>query len=394
MWIQREISNVVDRAQRARPAVLVTGSRQVGKTSLLEHAFPECGYVSLDLPAVAEQAEYAGSDFLRRHSRPLIIDDVQYAPGLFRYLKAAIEERRDENGQFLLTGSQKFALMERISESLAGRVSVIEMFSLSLIEIERFAGTAISRDTLCEWMFRGGYPELVAKGLDPRRFYADHVATYLERDVRQALAVRNLRDFDRFLRLCALRTGQLISMNSLAAEVGVAVNTIKSWLSVLEASGVIQLVEPYYRNLGKRLVKTPKLYFSDTGLACFLAGIGSADGVRQSTLLGALFETLAFGQLLRHFANRGDPSRVCFYRDHQGNEVDFVVPVGEKLRLFECKWAETPDPHPRGFVELEKLLPEGDILSRTILTPDRGLREVAGVAIRDCVEPMQAPSVA
>jgi predicted AAA+ superfamily ATPase len=355
---------------------------------LLEHAFPSYGYVSLDLPAIAEQAESAGSDFLKRHPRPLIIDKVQYAPGLFRYLKAAIEEQRDTNGQFLLTGSQKFALMERISESLAGRVSIIEMLSLSLVEIERFAGAPISRDTLCEWMFRGGYPELVAKGLDPRRFYADYVATYLERDVRQALAVRSLRDFDRFLRLCALRTGQLLSMNSLASEVGVAVNTIKSWLSVLEASGVVLIVEPYYRNLGKRLVKTPKLYFADTGLACFLAGLDSAETVRKSALLGALFETLALGQLVRHYANRGDPARVYFYRDHQGNEVDFVVPVGEKLLLFECKWAETPDPRPRGFVELDRLMPEGDILSRTILTPDRGRRVVAGVTIRDCVEPV------
>ncbi len=389
MWIDREIISLAGRVQLERPAILLTGSRQVGKTSLLEHAFPAYGYVSLDLPAVAEQADSSGSDFLRRYPPPVIIDEVQYAPGLFRYLKAEIEQHQDSHGQFLLTGSQKFTLMEKVTESLAGRVAVIEMFSLSLREIERFTGEPISRDRLCEWMFRGGYPELVAKGLDPRRFYADYVATYLERDVRQALAVRNLRDFDRFLRLCAVRTGQLLSMNSLAADVGVAVNTIKGWLSVLEASGVVMLVEPYYRNLGKRLVKTPKLYFADTGLACFLAGIDSPQTLRASAMLGALFETLALGQLVRHYANRGDPTRIYFYRDHQGNEVDFVIPVGEKLHLFECKWAETPDPQPRGFVTLAKLLPEGHILSRTLLTPDRGQREVAGVSIRDCVEPVR-----
>jgi predicted AAA+ superfamily ATPase len=262
------------------------------------------------------------------------------------------------------------------------------MYSLSLSEIERSAGPPIGRDSLCEWMFRGGYPELVAKGLDPRRFYADYVATYLERDVRQAIAVRNLRDFDRFLRLCALRTGQMLSLSGLAGDVGVAVNTIKSWISVLEASGIVSLVEPYFRNLGKRLVKTPKLYFMDTGLWCFLAGIDSPTTLRTSSLLGALFETLVLGQLVRHFGNRGDPSKLYFYRDHQGNEVDFVVPVGEKLRLIECKWAETPEPHQRGFVELARLLPAGHILSRTIITPDRGRREVEGVTIRDCVEPM------
>lgn len=176
------------------------------------------------------------------------------------------------------------------------------------------------------WIWKGGYPELVAKELPPRRFYADYVATYLERDVRQAVQVRNLRDFDRFLRLCALRTGQQLSMSGQAGDTGVSPNTIRSWLSVLEASNIVMLVEPYYRNLGKRLVKTPKLYFLDTGLACFLCGLDSPETLRGSGLLGPLFETLVFGQIVRLFDNKGEPKGIYFYRDHHGKEVDFVTP--------------------------------------------------------------------
>jgi len=386
MWIDRDAFKLVDRLRATKPVLLLTGSRQVGKTSLLERGFPGYRYVTLDLPAVAEEAENSGKEFLARNPSPLILDEVQYAPLLFRYLKHAVDVKRGENGRFLLTGSQKFVLMEKATESLAGRVALVEMHSLSLREIERAQGRPIERQDLCDWIWRGGYPELVAERRDPARFYSDYVATYLERDVRQALAVRSLRDFDRFLRLCALRTGQLLSMNSFAGDLGVSPNTIRSWLSVLEASGIVMLVEPYFRNLGKRIVKMPKLYFLDTGLLCFLAGLYDSKMLRQSSLLGAFFETLVLGQMVRHFANRGSPERVYFYRDHHGVEIDFVIPVGEKLRLFECKWGEMPDPQQRGFAELAQLLPEGDVLSKTIVTPDRGRRKVEGVSIEDCVD--------
>jgi uncharacterized protein len=343
--------------------------------------------VSLDLPSVAEEAEESGERFLARHPPPTIIDEVQYAPGLFRYLKHAIDLRRDEPGQFLLTGSQRFSLMQGVTESLAGRVAIVELHSLSLAELERWSGEAADGDRFWAWLFSGGYPELHARGLDPTRFHADYVTTYLERDVRQLVNVRSLRDFDRFLRLCAIRTGQLVSLSSLAADVGISPNTVKSWLAVLEASGVIHLLEPYYRNLGKRLVKTPKLYFLDTGLACFLAGFRTPADLRGSALAGALFETQVLGQILRWYANRGEPPSLYFYRDHHGNEVDFVVPVGERLRLVEAKLAEDPDPLPRGFAELERALPAGGVLGRTIVTPRRGRRSTrAGTHVADCVE--------
>ncbi|MCG8557578.1 MAG: ATP-binding protein, partial [Proteobacteria bacterium] len=351
-WITREIRSTLEALSRQKPVLLLTGCRQSGKTSLLERAFSDCGFVSLDLPATAEQADNSGEQFLATHPPPHIIDEVQYAPRLFRYLKHAVDRRRDVPGQYLLTGSQKFPLMAGVSESLAGRVVVLELHPLSLREIETARGDEIDRSQLLQLMFVGGYPELHAKHLEPQRFYSDYIATYLERDVRQALQVRSLRDFDRFLRLCAARSGQLLSMNSLASDVGVSSNTVRSWLSVLEASGIVMLLAPYYRNLGKRLVKTPKLYFLDTGLACSLLGVRRAADLAASALLGPMFETLVLGQIVRWFTNRGLSPNVYFYRDHYGVEVDFVIPVADRLKLIECKWSETPG-IPKGFEQLQ-----------------------------------------
>jgi uncharacterized protein len=373
-WIAREIGEFLRSLAQQRPAILVTGCRQSGKSRLLVETFKGHRHVSLDLPSIAELADDAGEEFLRQYPPPLLVDEVQYAPKLFRYIKAAIDEHRDQSGLFLLTGSQKFQLMNHISESLAGRVSVIDLYTLSASELEAYRGELASSDTLLEWMFRGGYPELHARDLDPTRFYADYVATYLERDVRSLAGVRNLRDFNRFLRLCATRTGQLLSMNGLATDVGVSVNTVQSWIGVLEASGIITLLSPYYRNLGKRLVKTPKLYFTDTGLACFLTGISNSRALQQSSQLGAYFETYVLGQLLRWHANRGRPLEIYFYRDHYGHEVDFVIPEGDRLRLFECKWSPAAMRRPAGFIELEKLLGQDGIVSAAIVTSERGLQ--------------------
>jgi len=374
VWIKREIASELVGLARKRPAILLTGSRQSGKSRLLTETFKGHQHVSLDLPSIAELADDAGEEFLRRYPPPVLIDEVQYAPKLFRYLKAFIDEHRDEAGLFLLTGSQKFQLMNRVSESLAGRVAVIDIYSLSASELESYRGVTANVDVLLDWMFRGGYPEIHASDLEPTRFYSDYVATYLERDVRSLAGVRNLRDFNRFLRLCSMRTGQLLSMNGFATEVGVSVNTIQSWISVLEASGIISLVSPYYRNLGKRLVKTPKLYFVDTGLACFLAGLPSPQALQQSSQLGAFFETYVFGQLLRWHANRGRPVEIYFYRDHYGHEVDFVIPEGDRLRLFECKWSSGSTRKPAGFVEIEKLIGRDAIISESIVTQERGPR--------------------
>lgn len=210
--------------------------------------------------------------------------------------------------------------------------------------------------------------------VDPQRFYADYLVTYLERDVRQVLQVKSLRDFDRFMRLVAIRTGQLLSYSSYASDLGVSPNTIKSWISVLEASNIVRLLEPYYSNIGKRLVKTPKLYMLDAGLACYLAGIRSANDLRQSALLGAFFETHVMGQIVRWYTNRGLTPSVYYYRDYHGHEVDFVVAVGEKLKLIECKWSETPPTNLKGFEEVARQLGEKNVLPRSVITSARGYR--------------------
>jgi len=387
MWIPRELDVTLTQVADSRPAVVLTGCRQAGKTSLLVKAFSDHRYVSLDVPMVAEEAEHSGGDFLRRHEPPVIIDEIQYAPTLLRHVKADIDLHREETGRFLITGSQDFPLMEGVTESLAGRSSVLTLHSLSAREYEAWSGKTLDRGPLIEWMLRGGYPELHSRDLDAERFFGDYLATYLERDVRSILGVRSLRDFDRFMRLCAARTGQLVSYSSLATDLGVSPNTVKSWLSVLDASNIIILLEPYFENLGKRIVKTPKLYFLDTGLCSYLLGARSPEDLVRSPMLGAIFETHVLGQIVRHFANQGRRRDLYFYRDHHGREVDFLIPSAGRFALIECKWAESPAPTHRGFSELESLVGTDRIISQTIVIPERGSRRASErVTIADSVD--------
>ena len=386
MWIPRELDAALRRAANTRPAVVLTGCRQAGKTSLLVKAFSEHRYVSLDVPMVAEEAEHSGEDFLKRHRPPLIVDEVQHAPTLLRHVKADIDLHREETGRFLITGSQDFSLMKGVTESLAGRSSVLTLYSLSAREYEAWSGKTLDRSALVEWMLKGGYPELHSRGLDAEQFFGDYLATYLERDVRSILGVRSLRDFDRFMRLCAARTGQLVSYSALASDLGVSPNTVKSWLSVLEASTIVLLLEPYFENLGKRIVKTPKLYFLDTGLCSYLLGARTPADLLRSPMLGAVFETHVLGQIVRHFANLGRRREIYFYRDHHGHEVDFLIPAAGRFALIECKWAESPCAIQRGFSEIEALVGPDRVVSRTIVTPDRGTRRASEtVTIADSV---------
>ena len=387
MWIKRQIEDVLPAIAAQRPAIILTGCRQAGKTSLLKHVFPQLAYVSLDLPHVAEAAETSGAAFLTQHPPPLIIDEVQYAPNSLRWLKKDIDDHREKNGRFLITGSQKFPLMPGITESLAGRCSILQCHSLSAREYENWRGQTIEGDRLLAWMYQGGYPELHAKELPAELFFSDYLATYLERDVRQALQVRSLRDFDRFMRLCATRTGQLFSYSALAADIGVSPNTIKNWISVLEASNIIYLLEPFYRNLGKRIIKSPKLYFLDTGLACFLLGMRTVQDLRHSNMIGPLFETHVLGQIVRYCANRAKNIPLYFYRDHYGHEVDFVIPVGNALKLIECKWSETLPDRIKGFDEIINLVGKNQVLAQIVINQTRGHRmNSSGVVIQDSID--------
>jgi predicted AAA+ superfamily ATPase len=318
--------------------VVLTGARQTGKTSTFRRLFPNHEFVSLDLPTEAEQAEKEPQSFLRRHSPPVIIDEVQYAPGLFRYLKVAVDASRTRNGQFLLTGSQKFTLMKSVSESLAGRADIAELETLSLAEIR----AALPQTVLENAIVRGGFPELQANpDIDGMAFYNSYLATYLERDVRSLANVGSLRDFERFLRACALRSANLLNKADLARDVGIAPSTANHWLSALEASGQIVLLEPWFSNRTKSIVKSPKLYLADTGLLCALLNIRSEEALRQAPGAGAVWETFVFAQLRERERRAGRMGGLFFWRDRT-REVDFVVDIGGRLELFEAKWTEVP----------------------------------------------------
>ena len=339
MWISRAVEPRLLRSAKTRPVIVLTGARQTGKTSTFLRLFPNHSFVSLDLPTEAEQAEKEPRSFLQRHPPPVILDEVQYAPGLFRHLKAEVDAHRTRNGQFLLTGSQKFTLMKNVSESLAGRADIVELETLSFAEIR----AALPQTGVETAIVRGGFPELYANlDIDLVAFYNSYLATYLERDVRALTNVGNLRDFERFLRACALRSANLLNKADLARDVGIAPSTANQWLSMLEASGQAVLLEPWFSNRTKSIVKSPKLYLRDSGLLCALLNIRSENDLRQSPSVGAIWETFVFAQLRDRERRARRTGSLFFWRDRT-REVDFVVDVGGRLELFEAKWTELPD---------------------------------------------------
>lgn len=339
MWIRRAIESRLLHSVKTRPVLVLTGARQTGKTATLRHLFPGYSFVSLDLPTEAEQAEKEPASFLERYPPPVLIDEVQYAPGMFRHLKSAVDANRARNGQFLLTGSQKFTLMKNVSESLAGRADIVELETLSFAEIRE----ALPQTGVDAAMVRGGFPELYANpDIDAAAFYNSYLATYLERDVRVLANVGSLRDFERFLRACALRSANMLNKAELARDVGIAPSTANLWLSMLEASGQVFLLEPWFANRTKSIVKSPKLYLADTGLLCALLNIRSEEALRSSPSAGAVWETFVFAQLRGRERRAGRTGSLFFWRDRT-REVDFVADVGGRLELFEAKWTEIPD---------------------------------------------------
>ncbi|VAW69420.1 ATPase [hydrothermal vent metagenome] len=368
MWIKRDISDLIQKTSAERPALLLTGARQTGKSSLLNHLFPDHPYVSLDVPLTAKQASEGGQFFLDSHGTPLLIDEIQYAPELFRYIKIHIDQNRQLTGQYIMTGSQKFSLMKGVSESLAGRVAILNLHSLSTRELARHFKTELSARQILQWIVKGGYPEIYEHKLDHNRFYADYISTYIERDVRQLLNIRHIREFDQFMRLLAIRSGQIFSMSRVATEIGVSSHTIKSWIAVLEASNIIYLLKPYYQNFGKRIIKSPKLYFLDTGLLCYLSNIQTAENLAQNPLLGAFFETYAFGQLLRSLHNQGKADEIYYFRDKDGREVDFLIPQGNMLNLYECKWNDESGEIPANIKKLTPVFGAENIKQITTIT--------------------------
>lgn len=319
------------------PAVALTGPRQAGKTTLAQTTFPVKPYRSLEDP---DQREYAVSDprgFLAQFPDGAILDEVQRVPELFSYLQTRLDAER-RMGLFILTGSQQFSLNQSISQSLAGRVGYLHLLPFTHGELQQ----GFAPKKLEAMLLQGFYPPLFDRGIPPHIWYADYVATYIERDLRQLINVRDLSTFQRFLRMCAARTGQMLNLSALAADCGITHNTAKSWISILEASYLVILLPPWHRNLGKRLVKTPKLYFLDTGLAAWLAGVRKTGDLELGTMRGALFETWVVSEATKHLCNHAMPNRLYFWRDSAGSEIDLLVESGPETAFpIECKAGQT-----------------------------------------------------
>ena len=349
MWIERQNTDQILKAIKNRPVVLLTGVRQAGKSSLLRKLFPNTEYVTLDKVTLAQEAEENPIGFLNRFKEQVIIDEIQYAPSLFRDLKIKVDEDRGIKGRWILTGSQQFALMRQISESLAGRVSILNLGPLSASELNNTDLLQNKNDLL----WKGGFPEVWAENLDVQQFFDDYIQTYLERDLRQILNVSNLRDFRRFLILLALRTGQLLNYSEISKDIGVSVNTIKAWTNALETSGILVLLAPYYNNLGKRLIKAPKVYFCDNGLVASLLNIQSRDALSKSPHLGNLWENFVFTEFFKNGFTSG--KNIFYFRDQNGVEIDFIIEKEAEIFLIEAKNSERPDPRKFNFQKVAPL---------------------------------------
>lgn len=315
-------------------AVAVVGPRQSGKTTLVRMVFPEKAYVSLENPDIRHFALEDPRGFLATYPNGAILDEVQRTPELFSYLQQILDETTTK-GLFILTGSNNFLIQENISQSLAGRVGYLFLLPLDIREIDENIPNAN------QLIFKGGYPALYNGTLEPGRFYANYIRTYIERDVRLLKNITDLYAFERFLRLCAGRTGQLLNMSSLAVEVGMDVKTITSWIGVLETSFIVFRLQPWHQNFNKRIVKMPKLYFYDTGLCTALLGIENPEQLHLHPFRGSLFENLVMVEFLKKRFNQGKPGNLYFWRDSTGNEVDLIIDAGQSVIPVEIKSGQT-----------------------------------------------------
>ena len=332
-YIRRMLETQVEKAARGFPALLLTGPRQCGKTTLLRKLFPRSSYVLLEDPDVIARVRADPRSFLEELTTPVVLDEIQNTPELLNYVRTRIDNAPSRRGQWLLTGSQEAPLMQGVAESMAGRAAVLQLLPLSITESPKVS------------ILRGGYPGVVTRPSTAELWFRSYVQTYLERDIRAITAVRDLATYRRFLALLASRCGTLLNKTELAGPLGVSVPTITEWLHALEITGQILLVPPFYENFGKRLVKTPKLFFVDSGLACHLLGITSVAALRRSALYGCLFEGFVAAEIAKRQVNGGGRVQLYYFRDQQGLEVDLIVPQGpEGLALIEAKASKTPLP--------------------------------------------------
>lgn len=331
--VPRSLERQIKRASRAFGAVVLTGPRRSGKTWLLRHLFPRAQYFLFEDPDVISRFRADPQGFLDGVTPPVILDEIQNAPEVLNFVRSRIDAAPAKKGQWLLTGSQESALMQNVTESMAGRAAILQLLPMSYAESEKVS------------MLAGGYPEVLARPRDAALWFASYVQTYLERDVRAMSAVQDLPTFRRFMALAATRHGTLINMSDLAAPLGVSVPTIGRWLDILEATGLMVRALPFYENLGKRLIKSPKLYWTDSGLVCHLLGIQTKAELERSPFLGAVFEGSVAAEIIKAQINQGRRRELYYFRDQQGLEVDFIVPMpGGAYALVEVKASRSPHP--------------------------------------------------
>jgi len=335
--ITRASESTIRALLKGFPVITITGPRQSGKTTLAKAIFSDKPYASLEDPDVRVTARDDPRSFLERFPDGAVLDEVQRCPDILSYLQTAVDEDR-RMGLFILTGSQQFGLLSGVTQSLAGRTAFVELLPFSLGELEQ-AGKLPKR--LDDMLIKGGYPPLYDRHIPLRAWFGSYVTAYIERDVRQVLKVQELETFQRFVRLCAGRTGQLLNLVSLAADCGITHNTAKSWISVLEASYILFLLRPHHANFNKRLIKAPKLYFYDSGLVSWLLGIQTPQQLEVHPLRGNIFETFIVAELMKSRFNSGERPNLYFWRDSNGNEVDVIIEQGQKLMPVEIKSGKT-----------------------------------------------------
>ncbi len=353
--IPRHLSSYILKYAKQYPIVALVGPRQSGKTTLTQALFPNHRYISLEN---LDYRQYAAEDprgFLNEHGPNVILDEVQRVPELFPYLQEIVDSN-PINGQYVLTGSSQFLLMEKITQSLAGRIVTFKLYPLSFTELYGYPADPnqdaifrvrhshrkhLQQDDLYNLLLTGFYPRIHDQHLDSYKWYENYVLTYVERDVRSLLQVRNIRTFETFLKLCASLSGQLMNYSSLSNALGISVMTVKHWISLLETSGLIFILPPFFENFSKRLVKTPKLYFVDTGLLCFLLSIRNMEHLTTHPLLGSIFETFMVSECFKRFYNIGETPPLYFWRDQTGNEIDLLINSGRQNFPIEIKLSQT-----------------------------------------------------